>query len=127
MALLFNLTKLEALAKGDPTLLRVVLKHFYDKAPPKASKRYTQYTRSELTGKSFLLHPEPILSDVSTDPAYVAQYIRLAARRSYMMYKVYNVRYLDLSAYPEVDIDQISHNPLLNIAQNKVYFKHEGN
>lgn len=127
MALLFNITKLEALAKGDPRLLRETLEHFYKNAPAKARKRHTQYRRQELIGKSFLLHPEPVLTDTSTDPAYVAQYIRLAARRSYMFYKVYNVRYLDLSLFPEVNLDQISHNPLLNIAQNKVYFKYEGN
>lgn len=105
--------------------MRLTLKHFLEKAPARAYHKYTQYRRSDMLGSSYLRNPEPLLSDMLTDPSYIAQYIRLAARRSYMLFKVYGVKYLDLSSFPEVDISQISHNPLLTIAQNKVYFKHE--
>jgi hypothetical protein len=125
MTIRFNLDKLEAISKGDPKLMRLTLKHFFDKAPARAYHKYTQYRRTEMLGKSYIRNPEPLLNDLLTDPSYIAQYIRLAARRSYMLFKVYGISYLDLSAYPEVDISQISHNPLLTIAKNKVYFKHE--
>jgi len=127
IALRFNLDKLEALSKGDAKLLQLILDHFFKKGRQSAYHKYTRYNRAELYGKSFLVNPKPLLEDKLTDPGYVAQYIRLAARRSYLLYKVYNVSYLDLSSFPEVDISQISHNPLLKIAHNKVYFKYEEN
>jgi len=125
MILLFNLENLETVTKGDPKLLRLTLKHFYQNAPVKANYRYTQYSRNKMYGKSFLRNPEPIIYDNLTDPSYVAQYIRLAARRSYMLFKVYSVTYLDLSSYPDIDTSMLKHNPLLNIANNKIHFKHE--
>ena len=125
MTLLFNLDTLEAVAKGDPKLMQLTLKHFFDNAPMKAYVKYTQYRRNAMVGKSFLRNPEPLLNDKQTDPSYIAQYLRLAGRRSYMLFKVYGVSYLDLSSYPEVEVSQIKHNPLLQIATNKVYFKYE--
>ena len=123
--LFFSLQKLEALCKGEGRLLQPALHSYYFKIPKKGilSKIYS----TNLSGHSFLLNPEPLLNDRQTDPSYITQYIRLAGRRDYAMYKIYHVKYLDLSFYPEVDIANIKHNPLLTIAQNKVYFKYEDN
>jgi len=80
-----------------------------------------------MIGQSFLLNPDELLNDRRTDPSYIVQYIKLAARRDYAMYKLYNITYLDLTYYPDIDRSKISHNPLLNIAGDKLFFKYEEN
>lgn len=125
MTLRFNLDFLELVSKGDPKLLRLILKHYYRNDPMNIRYRHTNYNKHKMFGRSFILNPEPIVYDNLTDPSYVAQYIRLAARRSFMFYTVYNTTYLDLSSYPDINISTISHNPLLSIADNKINFKHE--
>lgn len=121
--LFFDLQKLEALCKGDTRLLQAALHSYYYKIPKKG--RLSKIYSTNLSGKSFFLNPVAILNDKTTDPSYIVQYIRLAGRRDYAMYKIYHVKYLDLSFYPEIDIANIKHNPLLTIAQNKVHFKYE--
>lgn len=78
-----------------------------------------------MSGNSFILNPTDLFNDRFTDPIYVVQYIKLAAKRDYAMYKLYNITYLDLTLYPDIDKSKISHNPLLKIAGSKLYFKYE--
>jgi predicted RNA-binding protein associated with RNAse of E/G family len=56
---------------------------------------------------------------------YKAQYIRLAGRRDYAIYKYYGHKYLDLSYYLDINLDTIKNNPLTKITENKIYFKYE--
>lgn len=125
MMILFNLDTLESVSKGDAQTLRLVLKHFYFNSPSKSRLHYTRYNRARMFGKSFLLNPEPLVTDDRTDPLFIAQYIRLAGRRSYMLYKTYGITHLSLSNYPDIDISMLKHNPLLKIADNNIYFKYE--
>lgn len=122
--LLFNLEKLEKICNRKSELLQQVLHSYYYKIPKKGIQNKLDKAGT-LAGFSFLLNPKDILNDKTTDILYIAQYIRLAAKRDYTLYKLYNIRYLDLSFYPDIDINKINHNPLLHIATNKVYFKYE--
>ena len=79
-----------------------------------------------LTGHSFILDANSLFNDTS-DIAHKAQYIRLAGRRDYSLFKLYRAVYLDLSYFKDIDIDLIKNNPLLTITQNKIYFKYESN
>ena len=123
MALFFNLELLETETNCDPKLMLSTLeRHFSGKLMPK--NRHDRVITQNLVGHSFILNAASLFSDPS-DIAYKAQYIRLAGRRDYSLYKLYRVTYLDLSFFKDIDLDAIKHNPLLNIQQNKIHFKYE--
>lgn len=83
-------------------------------------------TISKLTGFSFLTNAKPLGANLQIhDPAYILQYIRLAAKRDYGLYKKYGVTYLDMSYFPDLATANITANPLITITQNKIYFKYE--
>lgn len=124
MALKFNLEYLTKLCKTTLTLINT-LKHYSTKWPVPTRGVPLNYKRHLMYGESFLLNPDALFADRSTDPLYIHQYILLAGRRDYAMYKLYAIKYLDLSYYPDIDISKINHNPLLKIAGNKLYFKYE--
>lgn len=117
--LFFNLEKLEALELEDyiPALKTL---HYGLLPSRKNAKRY-----GNLHGNSFILKPCKLLNDKTTDILYIIQYIKLAGRRNYALYKTHSLKYLDLSYYPEINVNNINHNPLLYIANNKIYFKYE--
>lgn len=125
MTLLFNLEYLDSISTGTTSYIDT-LRYYYHKVlvlpPPGVSKKFR---RASMIGTSFLLNPKDLFNDKSTDPSYVVQYIKLAARRDYAMYKVFSITYLDLTLYPDIDRSKISHNPLLKIAGNKLFFKYE--
>lgn len=76
-------------------------------------------------GYSYLLNPEDLLKDKSTDILFKSQYIQLAGRREYLEYKLYRNKYLDLSFFPDIDVNKLKSNPLLSINDNRIYFKYE--
>ncbi|MFY8211572.1 MAG: hypothetical protein ACOVLB_02725 [Candidatus Nanopelagicus sp.] len=122
MAVFFNLELLEAESQCDPKLMLSMLeRHFYKKLIPK-NRREQSY--KNLSGHSFLLNVAPLFKD-TVDIAYKVQYIRLAGRRDYSLYKFYKATYLDLSFFKDIDLELIKHNPLLKIDSNKIYFKYE--
>lgn len=127
MTIFFNLEVLERVSNGNTQDLRNLLYYHYVGKPARMRGQKASLSHINLRGKSYLLNPQPLFEDSSTDPLYVSQYIRLAGRRSYAHYKFYSAKYLDLSFYPELDIDAIKHNPLLNITDSKIYFKYEEN
>lgn len=125
MALLFNLQYLESICNGTISFIDA-LRYYHAKimvVPPQGVSK--KFRRASMNGNSFILNPTNLFNDRSTDPSYIVQYIKLAARRDYAMYKLYNITYLDLTLYPDIDRSKISHNPLLKIAGNKLYFKYE--
>ncbi len=125
MALFFNLELLESESKCDPKLMLSMLeRHFGKKLIPKNNRDRNNYRN--LAGHSFLLNATPLFDD-PPDIAFKAQYIRLAGRRDYSLYKLYRATYLDLSYFKDIDLDAIKQNPLLDIQQNKIYFKYESN
>lgn len=78
-----------------------------------------------LTGASFIINPIPLLNIRNIDIAYVVQYIKLAAKRDYTMYKYFSVKYLLLSYFPDINIEKIRSNPLLKITKDKIFFLYE--
>lgn len=120
MTLFFDIFTLEKASKNDPKSMLILLKQWMYKDNP-----YSKPIKISLSGKSFLLNPKPLLYDAVTDPIYKSQYIKLAGRRDYANYKLFKNTYLDLSLYPDINIGAIKHNPLLKIANNKIYFKFE--
>jgi hypothetical protein len=125
MALFFNLELLEAESQCDPKLMLSMLeRHSGKKLIPKNHRE--RVLTQNLTGHSFILDANSLFNDTS-DIAHKAQYIRLAGRRDYSLFKLYRAVYLDLSYFKDIDIDLIKNNPLLTITQNKIYFKYESN
>jgi hypothetical protein len=78
-----------------------------------------------LKGSSFLLNPIKILSEKSVDILYVYQYLILASQRDYSLYHLYGIKSLPLSYYPELRLDSIKTNPLLEVTKTDILFKYE--
>ncbi len=122
--LFFDIEKLERHTKCDPAYIIYALTQKLDKIylPKRSNSKYKPIPL--LSGNSFLLNAKDILAS-KCDIIWIAQYIRLAGRRSYTDYVEYNQTYLDLSLYPDLDRAAIKKNPLLEIVGNKLYFKLE--
>jgi hypothetical protein len=125
MALFFNIEVLEAETQGDPEYLITALEHWYK------GRRYKKNTKEKykpltkpLWGDSFILNPRELFQDRLTDINYIAQYISLAGRRDYLLYRKYGVRYLDLSFFPDIIVN-LHQNPLLIPKNKQLYFKYE--
>lgn len=127
MILFFNLSVLEAETLGNPKQMVEKLRLFYTKKQiPKNGYTKVKPIRN-LIGNSYLINPDGFFADNITDIIYKSQYIQLAGRRDYSLYKLFNVKYLDLSYFKDIDLDNIKTNPLITITQNKIYFKYEEN
>ena len=124
MALFFNLQTLETQSLNDANKFMAMLEYHYSKRLP---SKYSKYLPSKvpLNGTSYLLNPLALFSDKSTDILYKLQYIKLAGRRDYSLYKLYKYKALQLSYYPDIIYDTIKHNPLLIITQTEITFKYE--
>ena len=118
MALFFNIKKLLRTAKDSPKrTLEIIGDMVYDNP-------LTNF-RAKLAGNSFLLKPEVLLKDKTTDILYIHQYILLAARRDYSHYKLFGVKSLPLSYFPDINLSSIRTNPLLNVTNQEINFKYE--
>jgi hypothetical protein len=121
MTLFFNLENLDKEAGGDyRRYVELLYRKFYNKLPTKRSKP----VKLNLNGTSFILNPAPLFLE-KIDIAYLIQYIKLAGMRDYTLYKQYGVTSLPLSYFPDVNIDNIKHNPLLTITEDSIFFRHE--
>ncbi len=123
MTLFFNLDNLEREAEHDFNRYVFLLEQLYYKRLPRRKDKYRP-AKYNLVGNSFILNPGPLFKE-TVDIAYVIQYIRLAARRDYMMYKEYKITSLPLSYYPDINLNNIKHNPLLKITEDSIFFKYE--
>lgn len=119
MILFFNWNSLVKESNNDPLKIVDLLKKF------KANKILKHGLRNKLKGNSFLINAEKILEDNQTDILYIYQYIFLAAKRDYNLYKLYGVTSLPLSYYPDIELGSIRHNPLLDVTNNEIKFKYE--
>jgi hypothetical protein len=121
MALFFNLEKLEKDSQGSGFKLVSLLKYHWDKKPQPGLK---VALNKNYAGSNFILNPEPLFLS-SCDVSYKIQYIKLAGKRDWFLYKTHGVTTLDLSYYPDINVSNISHNPLLTITNNTIKFKFE--
>jgi hypothetical protein len=125
MALFFNLEVLEREAAGDPDKFLALLTYHHRGSIPLSSKSKYKPSKTSLKGSSYLLNPDPVLNLENIDTGYRTQYIRLAGRRDWFLYKTYGVITLDRSFFPDLLIDKIKSNPLLIIETNLIKFKYE--
>jgi hypothetical protein len=125
MTFFFNLSILETETQCNPKLMVEQLCLYYNKKfIPKNYSTKIKPLRN-LQGNSFLLNPADFFLDNKTDITYKSHYIQLAGRRDYSSYKFYDIKYLDLSYFSDIDINRISTNPLLTFKENKIHFKYE--
>ncbi len=125
MALFFNLSLLEQEAENNDEKFLKLLKYHHEKTivVPKKEK-YKPLTKS-LAGNSFILNPNPVLYSTDRKLSDIVQYIKLAGRRDLLLYRTYKIKYLDLSFFPDLNIQNIKNNPLLTITNKQIKFKHE--
>ncbi len=121
MCLFFDQKKLENEACNDPNKM-VTMLFYHWKKPIIPTKGMS---RQPLNGYSFLLNPKDFFGDTTTDILYRIQYLKLAAMRDYLLYKEHRYKALQLSFYPDINIQAIKHNPLLVVTPNEVTFKYE--
>lgn len=121
--LFFNLTNLLKLGENKSSKIVKELERYYLYRNKKLKGYYLP--KISLTGgSSFLINPKELFLDSSNDD-FKAQYILLAARRDFGLYKEYGVKGLDLSFFPDLRLERIKHNPLLNITDKYIQFKFE--
>lgn len=80
---------------------------------------------NEYIGYSYILNAEDLLRDKTTDPLFIYQYIELASKRDYTLYKLYGIKELLLEYYPDIDLEKIKSNPLLYVTNKEIIFKYE--
>ena len=123
MTLFFNIENLEKEALCDSKKFLILLERFYYKKLP--TYRISK-PKLPLAGTSYLLNPEPLFKIKKLiDINYIIQYIKLAGRRDYNMYKYYKYKALSLSYFPDIILENIKHNPLLKITSTDIYFLYE--
>lgn len=123
MILFFNIENLDKESAGDPRRFLQLIYNLYHKKPLISTRKH-RAPKLPLVGNSFILDIESLFRE-NTDLEYLVQYIRLAARRDYLLYKAYGEVTLPLSFFPDIDIAKIRHNPLIKITEDKIFFKHE--
>ena len=126
MTLFFNILVLEQETLSDPNYMVQALRLYWQKRSiPKNSRSVYKPIQKSLAGSSFLLNPESFFDDKTTDIRYLAQYLRLSARRDYSLYKSHRIKYLDLTYFSDLNLDALESNPLLEITNKQIKFKYE--
>jgi len=124
MTLFFDINKLEELASCSEHFMALLVHHYNKKTIPSKWDKYPPAKRT-IHGSSFLLNPLPLFEDKGTDILFKLQYIKLAAKRDWLMYKMYKYKALNTSFFPDLNYDAIKHNNLLKITPTEVQFKYE--
>ena len=125
MALFFNLENLEKEALSDSNKFLAVLEYHYRGSIPRSAKSKYKPSRLPLKGYSFILNPEPLFNLPNVDNAYLIQYIKLAGMRDYAMYRSHGIKTLDISYFPDLNLDKIKSNPILNVSNKQIFLKYE--
>lgn len=125
MALFFNIHTLEEQSCNDPKLFISMLYYHYNKAAPLTKHNRSLRSKVSLTGSSFLLNPSDFFKDQTTDILFRVQYLKLAGRRDFMLFKMHGYKKLNTTYYPDLIYDSIKYNPLLDITPSEISFKYE--
>ena len=118
----FNLKILLGQANNNPLIIVKMLENYFYRRVPKSRRDLKYFSKASLKGDSFILHPERLFIN-KADVTHKAQYIILAAKRDYLFYQAYGVEYLDLTYFPDLNLEKIRGNPLIKIEDNKLHFK----
>ena len=123
MTLFFSLEKLEKQADGnDPKFMQILWDHHQRKLLKRPTLNKVRY--KPINGSSYLLNPQPLFNQ-NIDIAYVVQYVKLAARRDYTLFTLFQQIALDLSYFPDLDVMAVGRNPLLIVKTKHIQFKSE--
>jgi len=124
--LFFDILVLEQETLCDPDYMLQALRFHWQKRTI-AKHKHSVYKpiKKSLAGSSFLLNPEGFFTDKTTDIRYLAQYLRLSARRDYTLYKTHRIKYLDLTYFSDLNLLALESNPLLEITNKQIKFKYE--
>ncbi|CAB4134187.1 hypothetical protein UFOVP273_25 [uncultured Caudovirales phage] len=128
MALFFDLKKLEAEAAKTPysypySFIKL-LQYHYEGTKVVHSRQKIKPIKN-LAGTSFLLNPAPIFNSSGVDIVFRMQYVQLAGRRDYALFRFHEVIYLDTTYFPDLDMEVVKRNPLLTITNKHIHFKYE--
>ena len=126
--LLFNKDYLEILCNKYSVFPQDILRHYKHILDfgvlPRFDKKF-KYKTSLLFGYSFILNPDRLLHIKTVDSIFISHYIKLAALRDFGLYSKHKISTLDLDMYPDVNLDNINKNPLLQVVNNKLHFLNE--
>lgn len=125
MALFFNLKTLEAQSCNNATKFIDMLEFHFTKRLPATRDSKSVPSKVPLNGNSFILNPRDFFKDKTTDILFKVQYVKLAGRRDYNLYKQYGYKALNTSFFPDINYNVIKLNPLLTITQSELTFKYE--
>lgn len=124
MTFFFNLENLEKEScNNSTTFMNILDTIFYKKLPSK--RKGIKPIKLNMHGSSFILNLEPLLKLSTIDISHIVQYVKLCGKRDYSMYKMFGVKTLDLSYYPDINLKAIKSNPLLQITKSEIHFKYE--
>lgn len=122
----FNLQKLERLTKLDSEYIFEALKKAWQgKTIPKNTWEKYKPLQGIIPGSSYLINPQSLFEDTSTNVVFKAQYIRLAGLRDYLSYKTLRQKHLDLTLYPDLNRQALKQNTLLILENNTLKFIYE--
>jgi hypothetical protein len=126
--LLFNKDYLEVLCKKYSAFPQDILRHYKYILDfgviPKSNKKF-KYKTNLLFGYSFILKPDRLLYIKTVDSIFISHYIKLAALRDFGLYSKHKISALDLDMYPDINLENIEANPLLQVVNNKLHFLNE--
>lgn len=77
-----------------------------------------------ITGECYLINVDEALR-MAQDPQYLYYYLELASKRSLFDYKMRGVNYLPVQFVPEYLMGLVDINPMLEVKDEKIYFKYE--
>lgn len=120
--MLFDINTLTRQAKGDPKLMVKMLENFYYNKLPKNQFDRKNFSTVSLHGGNFIENPDHLFKS-KVDPVYKVQYLILAAKRDYLMYTQYGITDLDLSFFPDLNVNALSGNPLVTVTDKHIKFK----
>lgn len=123
MTFFFDLETFEKLCQKDVVYAINVLEKASKKRIGKTPKE-TKDIRAVSNGNSFILNIKPLLAN-KYSPIDKAQYIKLAGRRDYFLYRQTGLKDLLISYYPDVLYDNLKYNQLLSINTETIKFKFE--
>lgn len=124
---IFSLQKLQAQAGNDPKKFLFFLYKWYKTKNTVKMRKDSYVMKYPLTGgSSFLVNPDPLFTLAKTvDILHIVQYVVLAAHRDLLLYKQFNITTLPLSYFPDLDLENLKSNPLLEVTNSEIKFKYE--
>lgn len=126
MITFFDYEKLLKEADGNAIRMLEVLRFKVHPEWARSSKDMVLVAKAKrIVGKSFAINLEALIKDLGTDPLYKQQYLLLASKRDFTLYRQHRELGLPLSYFPDLDLNKIRSNPLLVVRNNNLYFKYE--